>query len=588
MSSVSGKAFDLNILRRTMVYVRPFKKTFWATTTVAIAISAFTPVRSWITQYALDNYVLKKDMNGLAFIIAMLVGVLIIQFILQFIYTTLTNFLGQEVILQLRKDLYKRLLEFKLSFFDKTAVGTMVTRLVSDMETIADIFSDGLILIISDLLQVVIIVGVMLFISPKLALISLVTIPVLLYATRIFQIKIKNVFKEVRTQVARLNEFVQEHLTGIRIIQVFNREKEEYKKFDEINLAHRKANIDSVWYYSIFFPIVEILSATSVALIVWYGGGEVLRNEVTFGVLVAFIQYINMLFRPIRELADKFNTLQMGMVSSERIFKLMDEGQKQENSGKIVAQKIKGDIVFENVWFAYKENEWVLKNISFKIESGKMIALVGATGSGKTTIISLLNRFYEIQKGRILIDGIDVNEYELHSLRSQIAVVLQDVFLFSDSIHNNITLYDNNITAVDVEEAGKQVGIHNFVTNLPESYNFNVMERGTLLSAGQRQLISFARAYAHKPSILILDEATSNIDSTHEALINKATEAITQNRTSIVIAHRLATVKRADVIFVLQNGEIAETGNHNELIQKNGIYSQLYYIQFKKHENTLA
>lgn len=588
MSSVSGKAFDLNLLRRTMVYVRPFKKTFWATTTVAIAISAFTPVRPWITQYALDNYVLKKDMNGLAFIIAMLVGVLIIQFILQFIYTTLTNFLGQEVILQLRKDLYKRLLEFKLSFFDKTAVGTMVTRLVYDMETIADIFSDGLILIISDLLQVVIIVGVMLFISPKLALISLVTIPVLLYATRIFQIKIKNVFKEVRTQVARLNEFVQEHLTGIRIIQVFNREKEEYKKFDEINLAHRKANIDSVWYYSIFFPIVEILSATSVALIVWYGGGEVLRNEVTFGVLVAFIQYINMLFRPIRELADKFNTLQMGMVSSERIFKLMDEGQKQENSGKIVAQKIKGDIVFENVWFAYKENEWVLKNISFKIESGKMIALVGATGSGKTTIISLLNRFYEIQKGRILIDGIDVNEYELHSLRSQIAVVLQDVFLFSDSIHNNITLYDNNITAVDVEEAGKQVGIHNFVTNLPESYNFNVMERGTLLSAGQRQLISFARAYAHKPSILILDEATSNIDSTHEALINKATEAITQNRTSIVIAHRLATVKRADVIFVLQNGEIAETGNHNELIQKNGIYSQLYYIQFKKHENTLA
>lgn len=588
MSSVSGKAFDLNLLRRTMVYVRPFKKTFWATTTVAIVISAFTPVRPWITQYALDNYVLKKDMNGLAFIIAMLVGVLIIQFILQFIYTTLTNFLGQEVILQLRKDLYKRLLEFKLSFFDKTAVGTMVTRLVSDMETIADIFSDGLILIISDLLQVVIIVGVMLFISPKLALISLVTIPVLLYATRIFQIKIKNVFKEVRTQVARLNEFVQEHLTGIRIIQVFNREKEEYKKFDEINLAHRKANIDSVWYYSIFFPIVEILSATSVALIVWYGGGEVLRNEVTFGVLVAFIQYINMLFRPIRELADKFNTLQMGMVSSERIFKLMDEGQKQENSGKIVAQKIKGDIVFENVWFAYKENEWVLKNISFKIESGKMIALVGATGSGKTTIISLLNRFYEIQKGRILIDGIDVNEYELHSLRSQIAVVLQDVFLFSDSIHNNITLYDNNITAVDVEEAGKQVGIHNFVTNLPESYNFIVMERGTLLSAGQRQLISFARAYAHKPSILILDEATSNIDSTHEALINKATEAITQNRTSIVIAHRLATVKRADVIFVLQNGEIAETGNHNELIQKNGIYSQLYYIQFKKHENTLA
>ncbi|HNR19758.1 MAG TPA: ABC transporter ATP-binding protein [Bacteroidia bacterium] len=588
MSSVSGKAFDLNLLRRTMVYVRPFKKTFWTTTIVAVAISVFAPVRPWITQYALDNYVLKKDLNGLALITAILVGVLIIQFILQFIYTTLTNFLGQEVILQLRKDLYNRLLEFKLSFFDKTAVGTMVTRLVSDMETIADIFSDGLILIISDLLQVIIIVAVMLFISPKLALISLVTIPVLLYATRIFQIKIKDVFKEVRTQVARLNEFVQEHLTGIRIIQVFNREKEEYKKFDEINLTHRKANIDSVWYYSIFFPIVEILSATSIALIVWYGGGEVLRSEVTFGVLVAFIQYINMLFRPIRELADKFNTLQMGMVSSERIFKLMDEGQKQDNRGKIVAQKIKGDIVFENVWFAYKENEWVLKNISFKIESGKMIALVGVTGSGKTTIISLLNRFYEIQKGRILIDGIDINDYELHSLRSQIAVVLQDVFLFSDSIHNNITLYDTSIAVNDVEEAGKQVGIHNFIENLPKSYNFNVMERGTLLSAGQRQLISFARAYAHKPSILILDEATSNIDSTHEALINKATEAITQNRTSIVIAHRLATVKRADVIFVLQNGEIAEAGNHNELIQKNGIYSQLYYIQFKKHENTLA
>lgn len=555
---------------------------------LAVVLSMLAPLRPWITKYALDNYVAPGNLKGLAGISLWLLAVLVFQSVIQFFYTSYTNYIGQEVILSMRSTLMKRMLEFRMTFFDTTAGGTAVTRLVSDMETIADIFTDGLIVIISDLLQVIVIIVVMIFIDMRLALISLSTIPVLLIATRIFQKNIRVVFNEVRKQVARLNEFVLEHLSGIRVVQIFNREEEEYEKFKNINRQHRNANIDSVWYYSIFFPVVEILSAISIGLIVWYGGGAVLRNQVSFGTLVAFIQYINLLFRPIRELADKFNVLQMGMVSSERIFKLMDEPYVQLNEGKIQADDIKGNIRFENVWFAYKSDEWVLKNISFEISAGKMFALVGATGSGKTTIISLINRFYEPLKGAIYIDGVEISQYDIHSLRSRIAVVLQDVFLFSDSVANNISLYDKNITEIEIREASVATGAHNFIKNLPGSYNFNVMERGTLLSMGQRQLISFVRAFVHKPAILILDEATSSIDPALEATVVAATGVITENRTSIVIAHRLSTVKKADCILVLEKGEIKETGSHNELLQKNGIYSQLYYIQFRKHETTLA
>ncbi len=587
-TKVSGKAFDFNLLKRVFVFVKPFRSYFYFTVLTALCIAAVSPLRPWLTQQALDNHVLKNDLPGLIKITLIILGVLIFQSLLQFVYTTLTNRLGQEVVLGMRKSLFQRLLSFSTAYFDKTPVGTTITRLVSDMETIADIFSDGLILIISDLIQVIVIVAVMFYMDAKLALISLSTIPVLLIATRIFQNKIRTVFTDVRKQVARLNEFVQEHLTAMRIVQIFNREEEEFKKFDAINKAHRKANIDSIWYYSIFFPVVEILSATSIGLIVWYGGGSVLHNTVSFGIMVAFIQYINQLFRPIRELADKFNTLQMGMVSSERIFKLFDEHETEENNGTKDASDIKGSIRFENVWFAYKNEEWVLKNISFEIKAGQNVALVGATGSGKTTIISLINRFYEIQKGRILIDDIDIKEYDLNTLRKQIAVMLQDVFLFSDSLLNNISLYEQNISETDIRHAAKLIGADDFIKKLPESYNYNPGERGATLSTGQRQLIAFARAFVHKPRIIILDEATSSVDSQLEAQIVKATEVITGNTTSVIIAHRLATVQRAHNIMVIDKGEIKEIGTHNQLLKKKGLYSQLYYIQFNHVNKHLA
>jgi len=478
--------------------------------------------------------------------------------------------------------------KFRLQYFDKTPVGASVTRSVSDMETIADIFSEGLIIIIGDILQLAVIITVMFVVDWRLSLISLCTIPLLLIATSIFKNKIKSAFSGVRTQVSALNTFVQEHLTGIRIVQIFSRQKEELRKFKVINDKHRIENNRSVWYYSIFFPVVEILSAISIGLIVWYGAGGVIREEVTFGNLVAFIMYINLLFRPIRELADKFNTLQMGMVSSERIFKVMDEDQISPNTGTHQPEKIIGHIEFRNVWFSYDEiadtsiePNWILKDLNFKIEPGEMVAFIGATGAGKSTIINLLNRFYVINKGEILIDNVNIDEYDLHYLRSEIGVVLQDVFLFSDSIMNNITLKNTSIPEQKVIQAAKDLGAKDFIESLPGKYNFIVQERGGVLSTGQRQLISFVRAYAYNPSILILDEATSSIDSDTEELITKATESLTEKRTSIVIAHRLATIQKADRIIVLEKGEIVESGTHVELLQKGGQYQQLFEIQFK-------
>ncbi len=557
-SELKGKAFDWNILKRIFVFVKPYKKYFYFTVFVALILSALSPLRPWLTQQALDKYIAKGDMSGLLNITLIMLGVLLTQTLFQFLYTTLTNRLGQEVILQMRKSLFERLIYFSNTYFDKTPVGITITRLVNDMETVADIFSDGLILIISDLLQVVVIVIVMFYIDVKLAVISLITIPVLMIATRIFQTKIRTTFNDVRVQVARLNEFVQEHLTAMRIVQIFNREKAEMKKFETINAAHRDANIDSIWYYSIFFPVVEVLSATSIGLIVWYGGGAAVKGTVSLGILVAFIQYINQLFRPIRELADKFNTLQMGMVSSERIFKLLDERNVEDNYGVKPAEGISGKIEFKNVWFAYKEDEWVLRDVSFTINAGESVAIVGPTGAGKTTIISLVNRLYEIQKGQILIDDVDIREYDIHGLRKKIGVVLQDVFLFSDTISKNISLYEPGINDIEVKNVLKQIGAAEFIERLPGSYDYNPGERGATLSTGQRQLISFARVLAHNPRIIILDEATSSIDSVLEKLIVKATELATGSRTSIIIAHRLATIKKANTIFVMERGQIME------------------------------
>ncbi|HRB85265.1 MAG TPA: ABC transporter ATP-binding protein [Bacteroidia bacterium] len=579
--STSGTAFNWKVLNRIMFYVKPFRFLFVATVVITVLLAVLAPLRPWLTQQALDIDIAKHDIKGLTRTVAFMFGVLLLQSLLQFVYTTLTNRLGQEVILSLRNNLFKKVSGFGLSYFDKTPLGITITRLVSDMETIADIFSDGLILIISDMLQVVVIIAVMFYIHPQLAAISLSTIPVLLIATRVFQKNIRKTFNDVRIQVAKLNEFVQEHLVAMRIVQLFNREEEELNKFHEINAKHRDANIRSIWYYSLFFPVVEILSAVSIGLIVWYGGLNVLQSSISLGLLVAFIQYINQLFRPIRELADKFNTLQMGMVSSERVFKLLDEPFTEVNSGTKSADNIIGKIEFRDVWFAYKNEEWILRGLSFIIPSGQSVAIVGSTGAGKTTIVSLINRLYEIQKGQILIDGVDIRDYDLYSLRNAIGVVLQDVFLFSDSIKNNITLYREQDDIV-IEALLKQTGAWHFVEKLPGQLHYNPGERGGLISTGQRQLLSFARVLAHQPKLIILDEATSSVDSKLEQLLVNATEMLTKNRTSIIIAHRLSTIEKADRIIVLHKGAIAEDGNHQNLLERKGIYAHLHDVQFKQ------
>jgi ATP-binding cassette subfamily B multidrug efflux pump len=587
-TSVSGKAVDFIILKRIFTYVKPYRKNFYLAITTTITLACLTPIRPYLVKYALDEYVRKSNAHMLLVMTMVLIALLIMEALVQFGDAFLTNRLGQNIIKDLRIQLYKHILNLRLKYYDHTPIGTLVTRAVSDIEVIADIFSEGLIVIMGDILKLVVILCVMLFFNYKLTLISLVSIPILLFATYLFKRSVSASFQDVRTQIARLNAFVQEHITGMNILQIFNREQAEFGKFDEINKKHRDANIRSIMAYSIFFPVVEILSSVSIGLLVWWGGKELLEGTTTQGELVEFLMYLNLLFRPIRQLADRFNTLQMGMVSSDRVFKVLDTNEVIINTGTKTMEQVKGAIEFKDVWFSYASeevndmNEWVLKGISFSVEEGQTVALVGATGAGKSSIINLLNRFYEYNKGLISIDGVDIRNYELSSLRKNIGVVLQDVFLFSDTLANNITLNNPDISREEIIAAAKTVGAHEFISALPGGYDYNAMERGGMLSVGQRQLISFIRAYVYNPKVLVLDEATSSIDTASEKLIQRAIDILTKGRTSIVIAHRLATIQKADKIIVMDKGEIVEMGNHQELLKKNGQYKRLFDLQFKE------
>ncbi len=585
MTKVSGKTLDMPLLKRVMKYVKPYKGVFYATSFFAILLAFLSPARPILIQHAFDNFIMKPDELKLLHVTLILIGILVIETIVQFFYTYWASFLGQSVIRDLRMQVYNRILKFRQKFFDNNPIGALVTRVVSDIETIADIFSQGLLVIIGDLLKLLVVIVVMFISDWRLTLISLASIPLLLVATYWFKKSIKVAFQEVRSKVSELNTFVQEHLVGISIVQIFNREEVEYKKFKSINNEHKQAHIKSIWYYSVFFPIVEVLSAVSIGLLIWWGGvAAVEGDEVTLGELIAFILYIHMLFRPIRQLADRFNVLQMGLVASERVFKVMDTDAFIHNNGSRKLEQVKGEIEFKNVWFAYNDEDWVLKDVSFKLKAGETLALVGATGAGKSSVINLLTRNYDINKGEISIDGVNYLEYELTSLRSQVSVVLQDVFLFSDSVLRNITL-GREISAEEVRSCAIEMEMDGFINQLPGAYEYNVRERGVMLSLGQRQLLSFLRAYVGDPRILILDEATSNIDSESEYLIQKSTDKLTKGRTSIVIAHRLATIQNANKILVLDKGILVEQGNHKELLEAGNYYKTLYDLQFKDRLN---
>lgn len=580
MSKVSGNAVDVSLLKRVFKYVSPYRSIFAWSIILTILLAVLAPIRPWLIQYTLDSYILQNDRSGLVNMGLLMVALLLLQTWVQYFHTFYTNVLGQSVIKDLRIHVFNHISSLKLKYFDRTPIGQLITRTVSDLETIADIFSEGLIVIVGDVLQVLAIIAVMLYTDWKLTVVVLIPMPFLMVASYVFKEAIKSAFQDVRNQVSNLNTFLQEHITGIKIIQYFARENQEMQKFDTINAKHRDAHIRSNWYYSIFFPVVEIISAISIGLLVWYGAKSILANNISPGVVVSFILYINMLFRPIRELADKFNTLQMGMVGAERIFNVLDTNEQTENMGSAQPDNLEGDIEFKNVWFAYNDENWVLRDISFHVKPGETLALVGATGAGKSSTVNILNRFYEINRGSIRVDGIDIREYELSYLRSNIATVLQDVFLFSDSIANNISLNNKDISREELVAAAREVGAHEFIQQLPGAYDYDVMERGATLSVGQAQLISFIRALVYNPRILVLDEATASVDTETEELIQNVINKLMQGRTSIVIAHRLSTIQNADRIIVLDHGEIKEMGSHQELLRLNGYYKRLYDLQF--------
>lgn len=574
------KKFSWALLGRIFMLASPYKG--WVVVSIILTLlgSWLAPYRTNLIRIMLDDYVAVGDGQGLLNLTYILILLLIANAFVNFGQSWVTAFLGQAVIKDLRLRVYSFVTRLKLKYFDKTPVGTVVTRTVSDIESLSNVFSSGFIVIAGDLLQIGIILYYMFSINWQLTLVCLSVLPFLLAGTYIFKEKVRKSFTQVRNAVSNLNAFVQEHITGMQIVQIFNREKEEYKRFESINTLHKNANIKSVLYYALFFPVVEIITAIATALVVWYGVKQSIGGSISFGTIVSFILYINLFFRPLRQIADRINTLQMGMVSAERVFKLIDSKQDAESTGTHDPETIKGDVEFKNVWFAYNDEDWVLKDISFKVKEGETLALVGATGAGKSSIVNLINKFYQINKGEILVDGVDVSKYNTYALRKNVSVVLQDVFLFSGSISSNVKLYDDTISKEQIVEASKLVGAHNFIERLPNGYEFNVMERGSSLSVGQRQMISFIRALATDPKVLILDEATSSVDSETEELIQNAIEVLMKGRTSIAIAHRLSTIQHANSILVLDKGKIVESGTHEELLTQKGYYEKLHNFQF--------
>lgn len=577
------KAIKSTSLKKVLKFAKPYRTRYYLVVVFAVSLSLFAAIRPYLLKRTVDEYIDPKDETGLLFYILLMGAALMFEVASQFYFVYWANWLGQDIVKDIREKLFMHISRFKMKFFDNEPVGKLVTRTVFDIESIARIFSQGLFMIISDLLKMMVILGFMFYMNWKLTIIVLLAMPILLYATRVFQIKMKSAFEEVRTQVANLNTFVQERITGMKIVQLFNREKIEYEKFQDINRKHNKAWLRNILYNSIFFPIADIISSVTLGIIIWYGGVSILNgdNVTTPGDLFAYLMFISMLFNPLRQIADKFNELQMGIIASDRVLELLDSEMQVQDAGTLIATHFKGNLDFKDVRFSYVDNEEVIKGINLKVNAGETVAIVGATGAGKSTIINLLNRFYEINGGSISIDGTNINDFNLESLRRQIAIVLQDVFLFADTIYNNITLNNPEITREHVITAAKNIGVHDFIMSLPNGYDYNVKERGVMLSSGQRQLIAFLRAYVSNPSILILDEATSSIDTYSEELIQTATETITAGRTSIVIAHRLATIINADKIIVMDQGKIVEEGTHYELINRDeGYYKNLYYSQF--------
>ncbi len=581
----SGNIIDFKVLGRLLAFVRPYKGRFYIIVVLTVVLGILTAVRPVLILRTLDDDVTNGNYRGMVYVMLFVFGLLIVQSALQYVHTYLSGRIGQFIIRDIRIKLYNHLVNLRLSFFDKTPIGRLVTRTISDVETLADVFSEGLAAMAGDLLQILFILLFMFVVDWRMALISLCTFPLMLLATYVFKEKIKVAFNDVRNAVASLNVFVQEHITGMNIVQIFGSEKREFEKFKEINKEHLNANLRSVLYYSVYFPVAEIIAAMGIGLLVWYGARGVIHQEetgITIGTLTAFIMYIQMFFRPIRMIADRYNTLQMGIVSSSRIINLLDNQEHTMASGTTRLETLRGEVSFEKVWFAYQEKEYVLKDVSFSIAAGQTVALVGATGAGKSSVISLLNRFYDINRGTIRIDGVDLREFDINYLRSHIGVVLQDVFLFSDSIRRNITLGNPDITDEMILQAADEVGALRFIERLPGKLDYPVMERGSTLSVGQRQLLSFIRAMVYHPKILILDEATSSVDSETESMIQEAITRMMSGRTCVVIAHRLSTIQKADRILVMEKGEVRESGRHEELLDQQGLYAQLYRMQYKE------
>lgn len=576
------KNIDLDILKRVLKLAKPHRFLFWSSLFFSLALAAISSFRPKLVQETIDNAIGNYDYNSLAVMSLVIFGVIVLESIFRYLFIYLSRDLGQKIVRDLRVHVFKHIINLKLSYFDKTPIGTSTTRTVNDIETINDIFTQGFTQIISDVATIVFILGFMFYTSPLLALVSIATLPFMLLITYIFKEKVKATFQTIRTKVAELNAFLQEHITGMKIVQIFGVEKQEYEKYEKINQDHTDANVATIWYYSLFFPAVEILLSIAIGFMVWMGAGFILQgvHGITEGLIISFILWINMLFRPIRFLAERFNTVQMGMVAAERVFNLIDQSNAIENQGTISNGEIEGRIEFKDVSFSYTADREVLSNINFTIEPGETLAIVGSTGSGKSTIINILSRLYDINKGEILLDNRNIEDYELGFLRKQICTVLQDVFLFSGTIEDNIRLLDKSISSEKIAATAKQIGADEFINNLPKGFKHEVMERGATLSLGQRQLISFIRALVLDPAILVLDEATSSVDTETENIVQNAIDKMIKNRTSIIIAHRLSTIQNADKIMVLQNGTIVEYGKREELLNQNGIFKELYENQF--------